>query len=89
MLACHPVSLLIRKIGGSISCAFRAPKHMKSVGIGIGVAIVVAIVVAIGFCRPTTSIAIATPIPMPTFVACCLYFRNRLRCPRALECTAS
>jgi hypothetical protein len=48
---------------------------MKSAGIGIGIAIVV----AIGFCRPTTSIAIATPIPMPTFVACCLYFRNRHR----------
>jgi hypothetical protein len=52
----------------SPSCAGDAPKRTKRVGIGIGI--------AIGFCRPTTSIAIATPIPMPIFSAVRFYFRN-------------
>jgi hypothetical protein len=38
--------------------------------------------IAIGFCRPTTSIAmaIATPIPMPIFSAVYLYFRSSDHC---------
>jgi len=52
--------------------------------IGIGIGIGIAIAVAIGFRRLIQPIAFAipTPIPIPTFLAFCFYFRDSQQSPQ-------